>query len=147
MKHFRVISLLFGIAITMLTTAQVYGQSVHISVKDETMLPLPGANIRLTRLPDSTTYHRASDLAGVARFDRMLQGNYLVTISYVGFNTLEAAVTIAEGHSDIEYIMTEDAISMNEVIIIARRPLMRMEDDKMIIDTETIAAIDRKSVV
>lgn len=146
MKLFRVISLLFAVGFLFVAAAEAYGQSVTIIVKDEGMLPLPGANIRLTSITDSTLWFRASDLSGTARFDRLTPGDYFLTISYVGFNSIEATIAIGDGHRDIEYIMAEDAITMNEVIIIARRPLMRMEEDKMIIDTETIAAISTNTL-
>jgi len=129
--------LLMGIA--TLTTALCAAQSLYITVKDTKKAPLTGATVQLTQLPDSTRLFSVTDESGAVKFDQAPPGLYAVSISYIGYQPLEKAITVkAGGNNRFDYALREDALTLGEVTVTARRPLIRQEDDKMIIDPEPL---------
>ena len=144
MNYRERISFLLGIF--MLFSGLCQGQSVSIIVKDKERVFLTGAIVQLTNISDSEKLVRAADLNGVARFDGLKEGLYTVNISYIGFQPLEASVNITAGQQKFEFQMIEDAVLMNEVIVTARRPVIRQEEDKMIIDAESMASISTNTL-
>ncbi len=115
------------------------GQSFHIVVKDKDKAPLYGATVQLTKVVDSTRLTGVTDVDGMARFEKIAQGLYAVDIRYIGFQPLEKSITIKPGHSNFEFYLKDDAVALGEVTVTAKRPLMRQEDDKTIIDPEPLA--------
>ncbi|MFH1320690.1 MAG: outer membrane beta-barrel protein [Bacteroidota bacterium] len=122
------------------------GQSLNIVVKENEKTFLTGAIVQITNVFDSEKLVRATDLTGIARFDRLKEGLYTVNISYIGFQPLEASVNITTGQQEFEFRMIEDAYLMNEVIVTARRPVIRQVEDKMIIDPESMASISTNTL-
>lgn len=116
-------------------------QPVSIYVKDQERLPLPGATIQLTKLNDGNTIFSTTDHTGVARFHSLDNTYYFVQIRYLGFMTLERQIHITPDTREFEFQMTEDAISLGGVTVSGRRPLMRQEEDRLIIDPEPLANI------
>jgi iron complex outermembrane receptor protein len=145
MKYKAIISLLPGIVFAVLA-GLCQGQSVSITVRDNEKMPLTGAIVQLTNISTSEKLFRAADLAGRARFDGLNEGLYTVNISFVGYRPLEASINITSGHQELEFHMIEDAVLMNEVVVAARRPVIRQEDDKMIIDIESMASISTNTL-
>ncbi len=121
-------------------------QTISITVKDTEKVPLPGAIVQLTNNSTSEKLFRSADLSGVAMFDRLSEGLYTVNISFVGYRPLETTVSIAAGHQKFEYEMIEDAVLMKEVVVTARQPIIRQEDDRMIIDIEPMASISTNTL-
>lgn len=113
--------------------------SLSISVKDNEKTPLIGATVQLMRLSDSITVSEVTDPDGIAKFDRLSQGLYSVSIRYIGFQNLEKSLTVKPGQLRLEYALQPEALALGEVTVTAKRPLIRQEDDKMIIDPEPIA--------
>lgn len=136
----------FVLFILFLSAGQIKGQSVNIIIKDKEKTPLVGATVQLTRVADSTRVFQIANQQGTARFEQLSQGLYTVNISYVGYVPLEKAISIRNGSQQFEYQMEEDAIALGEVTITARRPLIRQEEDKMIIDPEPLASISTNTL-
>lgn len=135
----RCLATLFALSFLLLGTA-VYAQtSLTVTVKDEDKTPLIGATVQLTRLADSVTVSEVTDPDGVARFDAPQQGLHGISIRYIGYEPLDKSITIKAGPMRLNYALAPEALALGEVIVTARRPLIRQEDDKMIIDPEPIA--------
>ncbi|MDZ4705751.1 MAG: TonB-dependent receptor [Saprospiraceae bacterium] len=133
--------------ITLLTTTLCIAQPLQITIKDTKKAPLTGATVQLTQLPDSTRLFSVTDEAGVAQFEKVPAGLYGVSISYIGFQALEKAITVkVGGNNRFEFTLREDALTLGEVTVTARRPLIRQEDDKMIIDPEPLASISTSTL-
>lgn len=138
---------LFLMAIAIFTTTLCTAQPLQITVKDTKKAPLIGATIQLTQLPDSTRLFSVTNEAGVALFEQAPAGLYGVSISYVGYQPLEKALTVKAGTNNrFEFVLREDALNLGEVTVTARRPLITQEDDKMIIDPEPLANISTNTL-
>jgi outer membrane receptor protein involved in Fe transport len=138
---------LFLMAIAIFTTALCTAQSLQITIKDAKKVPLTGAAVQLTFLPDSTRFTGVTDEQGGVKFEKTEAGLYAVNISYIGYETLDKAITLKAGiNNRFEYSLREDALTLGEVTVTARRPLIRQEDDKMIIDPEPLANISSSTL-
>jgi len=131
--------------LTFALTESIHGQSVTIFVKDHQGASLPGAVIQLSG-PDSVRLIRVTDLDGVARFDRVTARRYSVRITFIGYQPLEEIINVTTGNREFSFKMSEDNVMMKEIVVSARRPLIKQEEDKMIIDIESVASISTNTL-
>lgn len=129
------IILSFSIGIQIFTHAQ----SQRFLIKDHENLPMIGATVKLLSVSDSSIKYSTSNNAGFAIFESIKNGLYNIQISYVGFETLEKNISLKSDRKTIDFKMKSQSVSLGEVSIVARRPLIRQEDDKTIIDPEPLA--------
>ena len=127
------ITLLF-FCIFVAATGICSAQSVSILIKNSENTSLPGAVVKLTKLSDSATQSNITNQTGIIRFDIKLNTRYGIAVSYLGFNTLSDTLTPRTDREKFEYKMSENAITIGAATVTAQRPLIRQEDDKMIID-------------
>jgi iron complex outermembrane recepter protein len=139
---------IYYIAIIFIVSIPVWasGHSLRISVSDTGNSPLPGATIQLMSLEDSTRVFAITDQSGTAFFERLKAGLFQLNISYIGFETLETNLNIREDLHRVEFILRDDIVSLGEFVVTARRPLIRQEADKMIIDPEPLATISTNTL-
>lgn len=117
----------------------LFGQSLELTIQlSRTEVPL-GATVELLRLADSLRLSAIVEEKGVVRFDGLETGLYQVQIRYIGYETLEKTLQIGEGLLRQRYQLSESALSLEQVTVTARRPLIRQEEDKTIIDPEPLA--------
>ena len=118
---------------------QVNAQSLKISVKDKNKEPLMGATVQLIRAGDSLTLNEVTDLGGLAQFLKIASGIYTIYANYIGFKENVSTIRIEKKSYSIDILLEESALDLGEVTIVAKRPLISQEDDKMIIDPEPLA--------
>lgn len=121
-------------------------QAFNILVKDSKKEPLTGATVQLMRVADSTSFYEVTGPAGKAAFQRLSPELYLAKISYLGYAPLEKTIRIKAGDTQFEFILEEASLDLDEVTVRARRPLIRQEDDKTIIDPEPLANISTNTL-
>ncbi|HBS88825.1 MAG: hypothetical protein A2W91_03870 [Bacteroidetes bacterium GWF2_38_335] len=114
-------------------------QPVKFRVSDESKSPLPSATIQVTSAADSSKFFATTDQNGMAVIENLENTLYIIKISYVGFQTLTRTVLVKPEERMFYFRLKEDAISIGEVTVTAKKPLIRQEDDKMIIDPEPLA--------
>jgi iron complex outermembrane recepter protein len=134
------------IFLAIMISVNVSAQPLVITVKDSGREPLVGATVQLTQVADSASIFRITDHIGQAKFERVNNTLYALTISYIGFLTLEKSISVKPGQRSFEFRMEEDVITLGEVNIVARRPLIRQEGDKTIIDPEPLANISSNTL-
>jgi iron complex outermembrane recepter protein len=121
-------------------------QTVNILVKDSKKEPLTGATVQLMRVADSTSFYEVTGAAGRAVFQRLSPELYLVKISFLGYAPLEKTIRVKAGDTQFEFVLEEASLDLDEVTVRARRPLIRQEDDKTIIDPEPLANISTNTL-
>lgn len=102
--------LLLFIMISVLVNAQT---TVKGMIKDAQGMPLPGVNVIL----DGTTTGVMSDLDGNYTLVIAEDGTYTLIASYVGFTKFRKSITADGNDLVINISMTEDAESLDQVII------------------------------
>ena len=138
--------IVFGFCFLSAVTLWSGLQPVTILVRDDEKLPLIGATVQLTHLDDESGKFSTTDHTGVARFESVENASYFVNIRYMGFLPLERYISISPGQRFFEFQMQADVVALGEVTVTARRPLIRQEDDRMIIDPEPLANISTNTL-
>lgn len=129
--------LLIFILNTLLLSAQQ--KPLKITVRNTDKTSLPGATLTLKNQSDLAPFYATTDADGHAAFNKVNNGKYVLKISYIGFKSLDTTLTLTSANRSFEYIMVSESISLGEVNIVARKPLIRQEEDLMIIDPTPIA--------
>ncbi len=137
---------LFTLFLILMLGQVIIGQSVSVSVRDSQRNPLAGATVSLTSISDSVSAFASTNLSGIAEFKSVKKGLYKLSISYIGFETLERNINVKSDSEKFDYRLNESAFALDEITIAAERPLIRYEYDKMIIDPEPIADISTNTL-
>jgi hypothetical protein len=119
---------------------EIEAQSLKITLKDKNKEPLLGATVQAIRVSDSFSLNAVSDKDGLVQFLTLGTGIYTIYSNYIGFKEDITNISIEKKAYQLTIILEESALDLGEVTIVAKRPLISQEDDKMIIDPEPLAA-------
>ena len=117
----------------------VSGQNLDIVVRDKGREALVGATVVLTNVESSKVDYKTTNQNGIAKFENIELALYQLKISFIGFETLERSISVKQNTKRLNFTLEPSVLSLGEVAVVARRPLMRQEDDKTIVDPEPIA--------
>jgi TonB-dependent receptor len=132
MKLFLLTILLF----TSLLSASQNSSSISGTVldKDYNNMPMPQANVSIEGTSKGTT----TDFDGLFSISNMEVGNYVVIISFIGYETQSIPVTIIAGEDKvIEVILASSSASLEEVVLQASTKR----------ESETALLLDQKKAV
>ena len=116
----RVLFLLFFI--TNVSLAQTYTSTIRGSIKDaDTGLPLADAAVRLTPTDNGSN----SDAQGLFRFDQVPVGRYVLTVSFLGYETVAIPEILLEsGKESVHQIrLYPSGKQLKEAIVTSSRPV------------------------
>jgi iron complex outermembrane receptor protein len=136
-------SVLVFIVFQFLCSSFIYGETiaVHIKVTDSKNELIPFSSVTITNRDDSTKrFSTITDETAIARFDLEASNQYVVSITAINYRPLSKGVTVTDSNYKFTFSMEPSTSTLNEVVIQASKPLMRQEDDKTIIDPESLAA-------
>ncbi|MBS1760031.1 MAG: TonB-dependent receptor [Bacteroidetes bacterium] len=137
MKHFYFLFIL--ILITFSINAQTV--SITISVSNFKKEPVAAASISITNRNDShNSITKAADVNGEAKFLLEKNGQYTVQITAINYLPIEKGITISGEQSFFSFEAERAPKSLSEVVVTSKKPLMKQEDDKTIIDPEVLVA-------
>ena len=127
--------------VMLLASKMAFGQAIPISIRiiESNQKPVIGATVKLiSRLDSSKIYNAIADTAGIAKFT-VSAYQYIVRVSSVGFKNLEKGINVSAKQSNFKFVIETDANALAGVSVVARKLLMRQEDDKTIIDPEPLS--------
>jgi len=119
---------------------------VSITVSDQTQNSLPGATVQLQGVTNARSFAAITNFDGVATFEGVIAGSYRMEIRFIGMTTLEQQIEIAPDRNQFAFALTENAQALGEVTITARRPIIRQEGDRVIIDPEPLTGISTNTL-
>lgn len=103
----------FLLFIMLLSVSTVVAQSITGNVKDKTGIPLPGVNVII----DGTSKGAVTDFDGLYTINNVESGTYTLSATYLGFKKYTQSVTIQNTDITVNFVMTEDLESLDEVIV------------------------------
>ena len=118
MKRFLFYVTMFFIYINLFAQQSKFitGQIYDLDSKEY----ISDANCLLIHLPDSSTSGTTSDKSGRFTFHNVKNGNYLVKISYIGFETNSQMLTFSGKSIDLQtIILKKNAVETKDVEVIA----------------------------
>lgn len=130
--------LLFILSITVLEAQTIPVTIKIISAKKE---PVAFASVSLINRADSSQMQtKSADSSGLVKFTPVKTGQYTVRITAVNYQPFEKGILITEGKNSFTFTPEAAGKTMDAVTVTSRKPLMRQEDDKTIVEPENLAA-------
>lgn len=130
----KLLKIIFCICFFLLLYITAYAQTVTVKVRGTDKKGLPGAAVQMTRISDSSIKYNVTDQNGMAKFDGIENALYMIKMSYLGYQTITETVMVKDYERSFDFRLKPDAVSLGEVTVEAKRPLIRQEEDKMIVD-------------
>lgn len=132
-------------AILALLTCATQAQQVSGTVTDPENKPVSQAVVSLIHLPDSAILkNELTDKSGSFHFNEVLQGSYLLNISFVGYAPKNSGV-FKVGKSPVKVpaiTLSRIVASLEGVTVLSKKPMIEVKADKTIVNVEnTINAI------
>jgi len=122
------------------------------TVIDAEGLPLPTANVLILNENDSLLVKgTVTDDIGKFQIVGIQPGNYILSISMIGFQTYEETISVDtpdDGKFSIDKItMRESLEQLGEVVSTARRPLYEQEIDRLVVNVQSSITSSGSSVL
>ena len=111
---------------------------VRISVKNERNEPVQNATVQILRIPDSALL-MVKTLKNDVFFSLSTKNSYFINITSVGFNNIFRIIRIGNRDTVINFIATVKSKDLAGVTVTSRKPLIKQEDDKTIVDAAVLA--------
>jgi iron complex outermembrane recepter protein len=127
----------------LLLTPLLKAQQVPITIKitNQKREPLAFATVRVSNRADSiNTFTKAADSTGKAIFNLQKGGQYTVKISATNYLPIEKGITVSGNQPSFSFSIEPIGKTMDAAVVVSKKPLMRQEDDKTIIDPENLVA-------
>ncbi len=139
-KCFMTVKLL-ATAVLILVCSRTVAQSVRlqITVKTPGKDSATNASIQLFSLPDTILQQSQISQPGKTSFLVHPYASYLLRVSSVGFETAEKTVAVAAKPVSVTIEPVTRKNELKEVTIVSRKPVLRQEDDKTIVDVAVLA--------
>ncbi|GAB3988154.1 outer membrane beta-barrel family protein [Spirosoma daeguense] len=128
---------------SVISFAQRSENSLNGLVKDNQNAPLPGATVRLLRATDSTLVRGVvSDGNGKFTIAGLPADTYRIHVTSVGNNDYRSvAILIDDQHPTVTlpvFILTPSKATLNEVKVVAKKPLLEQELDRTIVNVDAM---------
>ena len=134
------IKLLATLFITFLyNNANAQTIPLKVSVKGNGKDSLINATIQLYSLPDTLLVESQISKHSINIFHVKPFSKYLIKVTAVGFREIDKTIAVDNKSIFTTIILTAKDNTLNAVTVVAKKPLMRQEDDKTIVDAEVLA--------
>ncbi|MEP6673997.1 MAG: outer membrane beta-barrel protein [Ferruginibacter sp.] len=97
-------------------------------------------SVQLYSLPDTVLINTQLVKTSGNKFNVSKFSKYILRISAIGYETIEKNVSITDRPVSLQFILQKRSTAMKAVTVTSRKPLVKQEDDKSVIDVEPIAA-------
>ena len=122
-----------------------FGQEFSVSGKviDLENKPISFVNVIVLKQQDSTIVKGTSTGDdGAFKIMALNKGNYLLQFSFIGYKTIFNSISISDNMTLKDIVLEEDIESLGEVSIVAKRPTVRREADKLVFDIQNTALVE-----
>ena len=113
---------------------------VRIKIINEAKEPLAFATVVVLNVPD--TIHKQQQLTdsnGMAILKLVPMRPYIFRITSVNHQPIEKNITVKSENATYTFVAKNISQKLSEVVVTAKKPLMRQEDDKTIVEPENLA--------
>jgi hypothetical protein len=125
--------------------SSLFAQNGSVSgfVKDAQNAPVAYANVLLLNAQDSTIIKGSStEDNGFYKINAIPNADYILKISYIGYDEVSKQITIDKDVSLETIILNESSETLDEISIIAQKPTVKKEADRLTFNVENTALIE-----
>lgn len=129
-----------SLLILLLVCTQSFAQTVKLQVRviDDNKEAVQNASAALYRLPDTVLVTKKI-IQSETEFAVAKNSDYVIKISAVGMLDVLQVIAVAGKDSSITIEMLRKIGNLDNVTVVSRKPLIKQEDDKTIVDAEVLA--------
>lgn len=113
--------------------------SLQVFLKSAKNDSLNNLTVQLFLLPDTTLVTSKAVHNNTSSFTVKKFFKYIIRVSGIGFESAERYVGIADKPLGITFMMKRNVTGLANVVVVAKKPLVKQEDDKTIVDAEVLA--------
>ncbi|MEO6612988.1 MAG: TonB-dependent receptor [Chitinophagaceae bacterium] len=108
---------------------------VTIKVINQKKEPVAFASVTvINRLDSSIIFKKAADSSGITHFGLVRNNQYTVLVSSVNYQPLEKGITVTGSQHFFTLLVEPVGKTMETAVVTSKKPLMKQEDDKLIVD-------------
>lgn len=134
LKIVQPLSLVLAILFSMTLHAQ---HQITVKVSSRSGEPVPYATIQVINTQDTTLrVSRVSDSMGLVQQD-LSEGKYMLIVESLNYKYYRKLVTVNKVET-FSVQLDKQTETLKDIVVTARKPLMRQDDDKTIVDPEPI---------
>ena len=130
---------------TLLSSSLCFGQEFSISgfIDDAQGDAVPYASILVMKAQDSTVVNGvSSNEEGFFLVKELPTDSYVLKVSFLGFNDVYRTVDLSESVDLGTIVLEENTETLDEINIIAKRPTLTKQPDRMVFNIENTALIE-----
>ena len=113
--------------------------ALTVSVKSSETDSAINITLKLYRLPDTILISTRIARTGKTEFQVKSFSKYLVRTSSVSFENAELMVAVTDKPVNTTIIVKRKNTTLQDVVVVSKKPLIKQEDDKTIVDAEVLA--------
>jgi iron complex outermembrane receptor protein len=114
---------------------------VRITITNQKDQPVASATITVVNGNDSLQKEKKiADSLGVVSFNLKKDEQYIVQFSAVGYAPFEKGIRVSGSQNRFSFVADNLSKKLDAVVVTSKKPLMRQEDDKTIVDPENLVA-------
>ncbi len=112
---------------------------ITIKIINQKREPVAFASVSISsRLDSNQVIKKVADSSGVARFSLSKNSQYTVNISSVNYLPIEKGISTSGNQTSFSFTAEPLGKTLETAIVTSKKPLMRQEDDKLIVDPENL---------
>lgn len=119
-----------------------YSQDIAATIKitNQKKEPLAFASITLINRLDSTEIvKKTADSSGVAKFNLKKNTQYTIRITSINYQPVEKGISTSGNQTFFSFTTEALGKTLETAVVTTKKPLMKQEDDKLIVDPENLA--------
>ena len=131
------------ILLSFLFASQISAQSLPVTIRiiDSKKEPVAFATITIANRADSTkTVKKTADSIGLVHFELINNSQYFVTITAVNYESFNQGIIFTGSQTSFTFTLESQGKTLETAVVTSRKPLMKQEDDKLIVDPENLVA-------
>lgn len=133
-----ILAFLFSLLFFNLNAQQT---TVTLKITNSKNDPVPNASIKIINWPDSsTTQQKIADNNGIAVVSLSKNIKYSIVISAIDYLPFEKGINFSGNQAFFKFVLEPANKNLDTVTVASKKPLMRQEDDKLIVDPENLVA-------
>lgn len=117
--------LVFLVFLQTILLSQDETATLVVKVQSENLETLIGATIKLSSKTDSQVYGGYTNRDGILKLDKIIPGEYQITISYIGYTQIIQDLILPVGESKKTFTMLGGAIRSKTIQVVADRAKFR----------------------
>ena len=127
----------------LLGSAKAYTQELPVKFKiiNSKKEPVPFASVKIISVPDTMQLHQGfTDSSGVVVFTLIHDHLYKVQVTSVSYKAIEKNIKLTGIQTTFILVAESLEKKLDNITVTSTKPLLRQEDDKTVVDPESLAA-------